>query len=102
MTDDQKRRVAGLCCFNMLGLVSTAAFMCAISSYAYCDFLTRTVTLAEGTSIDDVCSSTGFDNVLDPSCKALLNTHGVGFEGFWVTVPVDTQVCFSYTQLTPW
>ena len=78
--------MAGMCCFNMLGLVATAAFCCAITSYAYCDFVTRTVALKEGFTADGVCSSAEYDGMDDTQCKALLNTHGVGFEGFWVTV----------------
>ena len=98
LTDDQKRRMAGQCCFSCLGLTATAAFICAVSSYAYCDFVTRSVQLNEGYTIDSVCA----DEALDTrTCESLLQTHGIGFEGFWITVPVDTQVCYSYTLLTP-
>eukprot|EP00579_Thalassiosira_antarctica_P026870 CAMPEP_0202012202 /NCGR_PEP_ID=MMETSP0905-20130828/22599_1 /ASSEMBLY_ACC=CAM_ASM_000554 /TAXON_ID=420261 /ORGANISM="Thalassiosira antarctica, Strain CCMP982" /LENGTH=277 /DNA_ID=CAMNT_0048571345 /DNA_START=18 /DNA_END=851 /DNA_ORIENTATION=- len=102
LSESQKRRMSGMCCFNLLGLVATAAFLCAISSYAYCDFATRKVTLKEGFTIDEVCSSTGYDGITKAQCEALLNTHGVGFDGFWITVPVDTKVCYPYTLITPW
>lgn len=100
--EDQKRRMAGMCCYNCLGLTATAAFICATMSYAYCDFLTRTVKLTEGNTVESVCASNGFDASLGSTCEALLNDHGVGFEGFWVTIPVDVQVCLAYTQPTPW
>jgi hypothetical protein len=99
--EEMKRRAVGICCYNLLGLVATAAFICAIYSYAYCDFATRYITLTEGTDIDTVCSDLGFDGGLSQVCNALLQVHGVGFEGFWATVPVDEQVCFTYTQPTP-
>ena len=48
MSDSSKRRMAGICCYNLLGLVATAAFCCAITSYAYCDFATRKVSVDLG------------------------------------------------------
>lgn len=101
-TDDQKRRMAGMCCYNMLGLTSTAAFICAIYSYAHCDFITRTVTLTEGNTIESVCADTGYTGSMDVMCQSLLSEHGIGFEGFWITVPVDTKICYAYTLVTPW
>eukprot|EP00539_Tryblionella_compressa_P015302 CAMPEP_0178842452 /NCGR_PEP_ID=MMETSP0746-20121128/15521_1 /TAXON_ID=913974 /ORGANISM="Nitzschia punctata, Strain CCMP561" /LENGTH=261 /DNA_ID=CAMNT_0020505801 /DNA_START=21 /DNA_END=806 /DNA_ORIENTATION=+ len=99
--EEKKRRMAGVCCYNMLGLVATAAFICATYSYAYCDFASRYVELTPGTTVEDVCS--GLGNGFQSSCETLLQDgHGVGFEGFWVTIPVDTQICLDYTQLTPW
>lgn len=103
LTDEQKRRYAGICCYNLLGLFSTAAFICAVYSYAYCDFVTRYVELTPGSDPSSVCSEAGFDGAgLGSVCQGLVQTHGVGFEGFWTTVPVDQQVCFQYTQPTPW
>ncbi|KAG7344629.1 hypothetical protein IV203_019040 [Nitzschia inconspicua] len=101
MNSEEKKRSVGLCCFSLLGLVSTAAFICAVYSYAYCDFATRYIELTEGTDPNTVCETSGFSTDLQPVCEALIQTHGVGFEGFWVTVPVDQQVCFPYTQPTP-
>ena len=97
-----KQRYAGICAYNCLGLLSTAAFICATYSYAWCDFAKRYVTLAPGFTSEDVCTSNGFDTTSEQQlCEALLNTHGVGFEGFWVTVPVNTQICSPYTIATP-
>jgi hypothetical protein len=102
MDDEQKRRAAGICAYNCLGLLTTAAFICAIYSYAFCDFAERYVTLQPGITIEEACTSTGFESTTDQQlCQALLNPHGVGFEGFWVTVPVNTQFCSSYTVATP-
>lgn len=95
MNDEQKRRMAGLCCYNCLGLVSTAAFICAISSFAYCDFLTRNVSLTEGVTADEVCTLAGYEGGLEETCQSLLQTHGIGFEGFWITVPVSAFKCVS-------
>ena len=43
---DRKRRSQEICCFNLLGLMSTAAFICGVFSYARCDFLSRKVILS--------------------------------------------------------
>ncbi len=94
--------MAGQCCFSCLGLTATAAFICAVSSYAYCDFFTRSVELNEGYTIDSVCQDYQDEGGNALTCQSLLNTHGAGFEGFWIEVPVDTQVCYPYTLLTPW
>jgi hypothetical protein len=102
ISDEQKRRYAGICCYNLLGLFSTAAFICAIYSFAYCDFAKRYVVLTPDTDPSTVCADNGFDGGLQQVCQSLINTHGVGFEGFWATVPVNQNVCFSYTQPTPW
>ena len=103
LSESQKRRMAGICCYNLLGLFATAAFICAIYSYAYCDFAKRYITLADGTTPEQACADAGYDSGAElDSCVALLGTHGVGFEGFWATVPVNQQICFSYTQPTPW
>jgi hypothetical protein len=102
LTEARQRRHVGICCYNILGLLSTAAFICAIYSYAYCDFAKRYITLADGVTAQQACADAGYTGGSQDSCVALLGTHGVGFEGFWATVPVDQQVCFSYTQPTPW
>lgn len=87
LSESQKRRMAGYCCYNLLGLVATAAFCCAITSYAYCDFVTRNVQLKEGFTPESVCADAGYgDGFTSVQCEALLNTHGIGFEGFWITV----------------
>jgi hypothetical protein len=102
LSDEQKRQYVGICCYQLLGLISTAAFICAIYSFAYCDFAKRYVVLSPGTDPSTVCSDSGFEGGLEQVCQSLINTHGVGFEGFWATVPVNQDVCFSYTQPTPW
>lgn len=94
--------MAGMCCYNLLGLTATAAFICATMSYAYCDFITRTVTLTEGNTIDSVCDDYGTTAIMRSQCEQLLTEHGVGFEGFWTTIPVDTQVCYPFTLPTPY
>ena len=54
-------------------------------SFAYCDFITRTVTLTDGNTPESVCAQ--YDGYNEQTCLSLLNTHGVGFEGFWIEVP---------------
>ena len=76
-------------------------FICAICSYAYCDFVTRNVELNDGYTVDSVCSEFGAGGGQEDICTALLNEHGIGFDYFWVTVPVDQQLCYPYTLLTP-
>jgi hypothetical protein len=112
---DRKKRAQGVCCFNLLGLVATAAFICGIYSYAYCDFISRYVTLTpeytttgtDGTTAEPdytkACNDLGYgSNMSTGICSSLLQNHGIGFTYWQATIPVDQQVCFTYTQLTPW
>ena len=120
---DRKKRAQGVCCFNLLGLVATAAFICGIYSYAYCDFIARYVTLTpeytitgtDGTTTSDytkACNDLGYgsddgsdsgsNNMSTEICSSLLQDHGIGFSYWQATIPVDKEVCFTYTQLTPW
>ena len=43
---DRKRHSQGIYCFNLLGLISTAVFICGVFSYARCDVLSRKVILS--------------------------------------------------------
>jgi len=106
----------------MLGLVSTAGFICGVYSYAHCDFLSRFVVLAPeygddyskacqelgyGDSDTDLSTSTAttMSSVVDVGseiCASMLQNHGIGFSYWQATIPVDQTVCFTYTQLTPW
>lgn len=111
--EEQKRRNSGICCFNMLGLVSTAAFICGIYSYAHCDFLSRYVTLGPDYAAGDyasACTDLGYgggggdnaDSTDSQLCQSLLQNHGIGFTYWQATIPVDQTMCFSYTQIKPW
>ena len=106
--EEQRRRASGICCFNLLGLMSLAAFICGVCSFAYCDFLSRYVTLNEMYSPGDyvtACVDLGYDkaNSLDSQiCQSVMQDHGIGFRYWQAIIPVDQKVCFSYTQLTPW
>jgi hypothetical protein len=87
------------CCYSVLSLLSTAAFICGLSSYAFCDFVERYVTLRDNEEAVAACESLGtFTGPFDKLCQNLVGTHSVGFEGFYV--PSD-QTCFSYLQMTP-
>lgn len=104
---DQKRRSQGACYFSLLGLFSTAAFICGVYSYARCEFLSRKVVLSSDYSENDyvtACADLGYDagGALSQVCQSLLQNHGIGFSYWQATVPVDQKVCFTYTQLTPW
>jgi hypothetical protein len=110
---ERKKRAAGICCFNMLGLVATAAFICGIYSYAHCDFISRYVTLtpeytnADSNGVPDytkACNDLGYgtDGSNTEICSSLLQNHGIGFTYWQATIPVDQTACFAYTQLTPW
>mmetsp|Transcript_34117 Transcript_34117/g.38176 ORF Transcript_34117/g.38176 Transcript_34117/m.38176 type:complete len:356 (+) Transcript_34117:45-1112(+) len=129
--EEQKKRASGLCCFNLLGLVSTAGFICGVYSFAHCDFLSRFVVLTadyeneyskacqalgygsdaadsmsemnDAMTSSTVSSSSQFtSNTMNTICSSLLQNHGIGFSYWQATIPVDQTVCFTYTQLTPW
>lgn len=109
---ERKKRAAGICCFNLLGLTSLAAFICSVYSTTPCNFVARSVTLnadymvsegLEQSDLTEACRSLGYGSVAFPSsiCQTLLQPHAIGFQFWQGTVPVDQKVCFSYTQLTP-
>ena len=106
-TENQKKLAAGVCCFNLVGLVSMAGFICSVYAFAYCDFLAREVelspTYADGSDsqYENACVGLGYTSY-SPICETLLQPHKIGFTYWQGTVPVDQRVCFSYTQLTPW
>ena len=106
---EQKTLATGLCCFSLLGLVSTAAFICGVVSYSRCDFVSRYVTLGPDYVAGDyssACNDLGYGNDIDSAdsqvCRSLLQNHGIGFTYWQATIPVDQTLCFSYTQFTPW
>ncbi|VEU39824.1 unnamed protein product [Pseudo-nitzschia multistriata] len=106
--EEQRRHMSGLCCFNWLGLTSLAAFICGVYSFAYCNFLSRYVTLSDNYSPGDfaaACSDLGYedgDSFDAQTCQSIMEDHAIGFSYWQATIPVDQRVCFSYTQLTPW
>eukprot|EP00536_Pseudo-nitzschia_multiseries_P002840 jgi/Psemu1/184374/e_gw1.39.73.1 len=109
MTPEEKRRLlSGICCYNLLGLTSLAAFICGVYSYAMCDFLSRSITLSDDYTPGDyetACSDLGYGsaNALDAQiCQSVMQNHGIGFTYWQATIPVDQKMCFSYTQLAPW
>jgi len=115
LTEEQKKKqTVGICCFNLLGLVSTAAFICGIYSYAQCDFVNRYVTLvpeyaSEGDDLDSqisaACTTLGYNKISQQSqmlCESILGNRKIGFRYWQATIPVDQKICAPYTQLTPW
>lgn len=54
--------------------------------YRHIVIIISIVKLKEGFTPDQVCADAGYDGITSEQCTALLNTHGVGFEGFWITV----------------
>lgn len=98
MTDEQKRRAAGLCAYNLVSLLCMAAFFCGLYSTAYCSFVKRNVTFEDGVDSLSLCTNTSLPTEF---CRVLLDDHGVGFWAFQVTVPEDQKVCLSYTQFIP-
>lgn len=86
------------CCYNLLSLFSTAAFICGLYSYSVCNFASRYVTLADNASAEEACANAGFTPPFDQLCENFSGTHGVGFEGWWIG---SDNICYEYTQLTP-
>eukprot|EP00529_Nitzschia_sp_RCC80_P027393 CAMPEP_0113488334 /NCGR_PEP_ID=MMETSP0014_2-20120614/25965_1 /TAXON_ID=2857 /ORGANISM="Nitzschia sp." /LENGTH=255 /DNA_ID=CAMNT_0000382047 /DNA_START=263 /DNA_END=1030 /DNA_ORIENTATION=- /assembly_acc=CAM_ASM_000159 len=98
LDDAQKKQIAGKCCYNILTLLSTAAFICGMWGYSACNFNLRYVTLAQNQAVEDACANANIQPPFDTLCEKTTGTHGVGFEGWWVQTD---QVCYSYLQLAP-
>ncbi|CAB9500330.1 expressed unknown protein [Seminavis robusta] len=97
LTDDEKRVVLrGNCNFLALMVLSTIGFIQSSTAAGYCDFAERHVRLAQGISAQDACQSLTTEDWNARVCQTFLDQHGVGFFGWYFTVPVDTQFCTSY------
>ena len=79
-----------------------------VYSYSNCNFLARYVTLSPEYSSDDVmaaCTNLGYDALGQAGaeiCSSLLQDHGIGFDYWQATIPVNQHVCTTYLQPTPW
>lgn len=101
MTEEQKKEAVGRCSYALLSLCTCAAFLCGLSANAYCDFLDREVDYEDDFDLQSACEDLGLTGSGSQMCTTLLEKHGVGFYGWYGTVPIDTQVCFPYTLLNP-
>jgi len=99
---EMKRQHVGKGCFSILSLCSTVAFICGLYANAYCDFAHREVVFSPNFDLETACGELGFtDPVLQETCNTLFGEHGIGLYGWYGTVPVDQQICFSYTLTIP-
>lgn len=96
MSSTQKREMAMKCNFNCLLILTTAAVCCGMSATSWCAFAQRDITLVSGTNVEDVCADAGFNN--QQQCESFVNSHAVGFWAWQAVIPVNQQVCLSYTQ----
>jgi len=99
---DVKRRMQGIAAFNMLSLFCTTAFICGMYANAFCDFCGREITFVPGFNITAACEEMNGTSQQTALCETLLaNDSGVGFYGWYGTVPVNQKVCFTYTWFNP-
>lgn len=95
--EERKRHAAGICCFNWLGLVSTAAFICSMYSFAHCDFVSRYVALGPGYDPGDyasACADLGFGSESNNDGN---NNDGIAAVDTWST---DVDIATNNAQLT--
>jgi hypothetical protein len=99
---ETRRQLAGRGAYGMLVLYTTVAFCSGIYANAYCNFAGREVTFQPGFNLTAACDGllTEYPNY-QGACETLLTEHGVGFYGWYGTVPVDQQICFPYTLWNP-
>jgi len=88
------KRMVGLCTYFILIIFSLAAVVCGLICTGWCSFVKREIDFQDNSTIVSFCTSLN----QTAQCLDLVNNHGVGFFGWQGTVPVDQQVCFSYTQ----
>jgi hypothetical protein len=101
LSDEEKKQAVGKCAYALVTLFSTAAFICGMYANAYCDFADREVEFVENFDMAAACASLDLTGTQEQICRTLFTNHGVGFYGWFATVPVDEQVCLSYTQFIP-
>jgi hypothetical protein len=99
--EEKKQEAVGHCVYVLVSLFGTAAFICGMSANAYCDFASREVEFVEGFDLAAACTDLNLTGTQEQICNTILTDHGVGFYGWYATVPVDQQVCLSYTLWHP-
>lgn len=103
MDASQKQAIAGKCAYSLLGLFTTAAWICGLYSMADCNFADRYTALQNGLTTVEACNELGMNGTYLTVCESLIDGPvSVGFWGFEVIVPVNQEVCYSYTITTPW
>jgi hypothetical protein len=100
-SEAEKKRPVGQCAYLLVTLFSTAAFICGLYANAFCDFASREVEFVEGFDLAEACADLRLTGSQEQICNTLFTNHGVGFYGWYATVPVDEQVCLSYTVWNP-
>lgn len=102
LTDEEKQYVVrGKCNFLALMLLTTVAFVQSGTAVGYCDFAARDVQFVEGFDVAQACASLNMTDWREAVCTSFLDKHGVGFNSWYATIPVDTAVCLSYEQYIP-
>jgi hypothetical protein len=101
LPDEEKKQAVGNCAYVLVTLFSTAAFICGTYANAYCDFVGREVEFVEGFDLAAACADLDLTGAQEQICNTLFTNHGVGFYSWYATIPVDEQVCLSYTLWIP-
>lgn len=103
MSDDERKRLQmGQGAYSMLVLFTTVAFISGLYANAYCDFAGREINFVPGFNVSAACDSLGLDPSEQGICTTFFTDTGVGFYGWYATVPVNQQVCLSYTLWNPY
>lgn len=101
MTEEARFQVVGRAIYVTTFLLATAAFIFGIYSNAHCNFVGREIDLQPNISRTQACEDLGLGLQYQSLCDTILDEHGVGFYGWMGTVPVDQEICFSYTLWNP-
>ena len=99
---ERKRIQMGHGAYSLLVLFSSVAFFCGLSANASCNYAGREFTWNKGFNFTAACDSLQLDPADEGICESLLTDSGVGFYNWYGTVPIDTQVCLSYTLWNPY
>lgn len=102
LSDEEKQAIVrGRCNYLALMIFSTVAFVQGGTTAGYCDFAERNVQFSPGSNLTSTCATLNLTSWNEQVCKTFFTKHGVGFYGWYGTVPVDKQVCTSYDQFIP-
>lgn len=99
--EERKKLVVGQCNYLLVMLLSFAAFIMSNDAAFNCNFAERSIKYFSGFTSDSICAQADLSSFEEPVCKTFLDTHGVGFFEWMGIIPVNQQVCLSYTQYVP-
>jgi len=101
--DERKRLVVGQSNYLALMFLSLLATILSSNASWFCNFADREILWQPDFDKAAACAALNWttSDYEQEVCNVFFDKQGVGFNYWYATVPVDTQVCMSYSQMIP-